>query len=480
MIRGPREEKIMKKIAIILAALAAAFAVSCTKEAPEAQLPQDQNVPAGMKMVTINASVEGADTKTSYDAGKFSWTKGDKISVRCIDGSSNRKYFTFTANETGPSVTFTGSIPEDYTLEAEAFFPASEEHYWESWQPYYNIPMYRPMYIGDDSKGRLSADIPMFAKATDGVYNFTHMCGAALLTFTNFPDFITKAKVSIVNSALKISGTFKVSYSGANSEYMTWNSASAANDSEKTYIREVPVENNQTQLYLPYHGELWAASTISIIGYDAAGVEYTLLNGKSMKGNSTRFERGVVQPYAPLALPDYVPEADLSKIDWNAENVKLYDLPGKASSSRQALRQVKVVADKYYVYARLVASAEYLTATSSDYFGLFIYDAIDGAGDGYYGWNNNAAGNNEYNGEHAGTLNITDYSVALTVNKTPVDVTTQVSGDEIVWMMAIPRSAHASLTSAGSAYFTFLTYAGWTPSGSVPEKYDPMLEVTLP
>jgi hypothetical protein len=262
----------------------------------------------------------------------------------------------------------------------------------------------------------------------------------------------------------------------------TWNSKSDVAEEERTLIRKVPVVDGKAQLYMPYNGSLWwdYTSTINIKGFDAAGNEYVLLKDKMMKADQKSAERGKVKPYAPLALPDYVPEADLSKVDWNAENVLVYDLPSKASNSRQALRQVKVVADKYYVYARLVASSEYLTATSSDYFGLFIYDVINGAGDGYYGWNNNAAGNNEYNGEHAGALNLSDYSVALTVNKTAVDVYTQVSGDEIIWMMAIPRSAHANLTSAGSAYFTFLTYAGWTPSGSVPEKYDPMLEVTLP
>jgi hypothetical protein len=310
-------------------------------------------------------------------------------------------------------------------------------------------------------------------------YEFKHITGAALLTFTNFPAEVETAEISIVNARLKLTGIFNAYLS---SGLWTWNSKTDVPEEERTLIRKVPVVEGQAQLYMPYNGSLWwdYTSMVNIKGYDAAGNEYVLLKDKKMKPDEASAVRGVVKKYAPLALPDYVPEADLSKIDWNAENVKLYDLPGKASSSRQALRQVKVVADKYYVYARLVASAEYLTATSSDYFGLFIYDAIDGAGDGYYGWNNNAAGNNEYNGEHAGTLNITDYSVALTVDKTSVDVTTQVSGDEIVWMMAIPRSAHANLTSAGSAYFTFLTYAGWTPSGSVPEKYDPMLEVTLP
>lgn len=29
-------------------------------------------------------------------------------------------------------------------------------------------------------------------------------------------------------------------------------------------------------------------------------------------------------------------------------------------------------------------------------------------------------------------------------------------------------------------HLTFLTYKGWTPTGSVPEKYDPMMVVALP
>lgn len=460
----------MKKITVILAALAAAFAVSCTKEAPETQLPQDQNAPAGMKQVTITASIEGADTKTSYDAeGKFSWTKGDKISVMGTDYG----FYTLTATSDGPTTTFAGWIPEGVTLRQEAFYPADEATNRTDGSYYFNIPMYK------DLSQSFSADLPMGAYSGTANYEFKHITGAALLTFTNFPAEVETAEISIVNARLKLTGIFNAYLS---SGLWTWNSKADVAEEERTLIRKVPVVNGQAQLYMPYNGSLWwdYTSTVNIKGYDAAGNEYVLLKDKKMKPDEATAVRGVVKKYAPLPLPDYVPEADLSKIDWNAENVQVYDLPDKASSSRQALRQVKVVADKYYVYARLVASSEYLTATSSDHFGLFIYDVIYGAGDGYYGWNNNAAGNNEYNGEHAGALNLSDYSVALTVNKTAVDVDTQVSGDEIVWMMAIPRSAHANLASAGSAYFTFLTYAGWTPSGSVPEKYDPMLEVTLP
>ena len=61
----------MKKINFILAAFAAVFALSCNKEITNVQTPDD-SVPAGMKMVTLTAGIDAAETKTTYDAnGKF-------------------------------------------------------------------------------------------------------------------------------------------------------------------------------------------------------------------------------------------------------------------------------------------------------------------------------------------------------------------------------------------------------------------------
>ena len=67
----------MKKILVLLAAaVAALLAVSCAKETVNDNFAQ-----AGMKKVTITASVEEM-TKTTYsETGAFSWTKGDKVSV---------------------------------------------------------------------------------------------------------------------------------------------------------------------------------------------------------------------------------------------------------------------------------------------------------------------------------------------------------------------------------------------------------------
>lgn len=465
----------MKKFAFIFAAIAASIVVSCTKETP-AETP-DTSAPAEMKLVTITASVDDTATKTTYTQDgtdptllKFSWTKGDQISVYCSDNN----FYTFTAEDDGTSVSFTGSIPEKVSLGWCAFYPADAGHkvvkegdveYY-----YYNYPEYK------DLSTTGSADLPMGAVKNEGVYAFKHMSGAAWLTFTNIPDFVKEVEISIVNSAHIISGSFKT-YSN---DTWSWVYAGANTVSEKTLIRKVAVTNNQAQLYFPFKGQMWSTNIINITGFDSEGNEYALLADKTMKGRSEEFVPGTIIPYAPLELPDYVPSVDWTKVDWSAENVNVYDLPAKASASRQALRQLKVVADSYYMYVRLVASAEKLTSTNSSNLGLFLYDVVDGTGNGYYDWNNGAAGNTEYEGEHAGTLNLTDYSIALSVNETAVDVNTVVSADEVVWTLAIPRSAHPNLASTGNVHVTFLTYAGWEPTGSVPEKYDPMMIVSLP
>ena len=372
-------------------------------------------------------------------------------------------------------MSFTGSIPEKVSLGWCAFYPADAGHkvvkegdveYY-----YYNYPEYK------DLSTTGSADLPMGAVKNEGVYAFKHMSGAAWLTFTNIPDFVKEVEISIVNSAHIISGSFKT-YSN---DPWSWVYAGANTVSEKTLIRKVAVTNNQAQLYFPFKGQMWSTNIINITGFDSEGNEYALLADKTMKGRSEEFVPGTIIPYAPLELPDYVPSVDWTKVDWSAENVNVYDLPAKASASRQALRQLKVVADSYYMYVRLVASAEKLTSTNSSNLGLFLYDVVDGStGNGYYGWYNGAVGNTEYEGEHAGTLNLTDYSIALSVNETAVDVNTVVSADEVVWTLAIPRSAHPNLASTGNVHVTFLTYADWEPTGSVPEKYDPMMIVSLP
>ena len=154
-------------------------------------------------------------------------------------------------------------------------------------------------------------------------------------------------------------------------------------------------------------------------------------------------------------------------------------------TKRLALTNVKCVADADFVYARVTASKELLLSTQTQTFGMFMYDVIDGVGDGYAdkGWWMSAAGNNEfeYQGQ-GGALIAEDYSFTLVINETSIDVDAAVSGDDVVWEFAIPRTAHANLSpSSEKVYLAFLTYKGWDPTGAIPEKYnESMIEVVLP
>ena len=441
----------MKKITVILAALAAAFAVSCTKETPETPLPQDQNAPTGMKQVTITASIEGADTKTSYDAeGKFSWTKGDKISVMGTDYG----FYTLTATSDGPTTTFTGWIPEGVTLRQEAFYPADEATNRTDGSYYFNIPMYK------DLSQSFSADLPMGAYSGTANYEFKHITGAALLTFTNFPAEVETAEISIVNARLKLTGIFNAYLS---SGLWTWNSKADVAEEERTLIRKVPVVNGQAQLYMPYNGSLWwdYTSTVNIKGYDAAGNEYVLLKDKKMKPDEATAVRGVVKKYAPLALPDYVPAVDWNKVDWAAEN--------SVSPSVEGFTDVKVVADKYYMYARIEAPVTF------EWDNLYYYM---GRGEGSnalsWAWTTTAA--LTYNYEGTASLD----ALTLKYNGVTIDTKVETEGDNAYWYMAFPRNAHDITKDAGEIYFTLMGYVNGGFAGAAPLRWSPAMTVTLP
>jgi hypothetical protein len=87
----------MKKIYLLL--MAAAAIVACNKQ-PVADEPAANH---GSYVFSINASLSG-ETRTDYDAdGKFSWTKGDQISVLFNNGTTD-KFFALTAQSDGANV----------------------------------------------------------------------------------------------------------------------------------------------------------------------------------------------------------------------------------------------------------------------------------------------------------------------------------------------------------------------------------------
>ena len=103
----------MKKIACFT--LAALAFMACQREVDN---PQEHSGPT--YTVTITARL--AETRTAYDdAGKFSWTAGDKINVLISDGTTS-KQVAFTTAEAGPEVQFTGEVDEGFKVAGEAAY----------------------------------------------------------------------------------------------------------------------------------------------------------------------------------------------------------------------------------------------------------------------------------------------------------------------------------------------------------------------
>lgn len=321
----------MKKYAFIIAALSACLTVSCNKE-----LSNDETVTpqVTMKTVTITATIDDEideSTKTSYsNTGVFSWTAGDQISVLGDDGNT----YTFTANSTGVTSTFTGTMPDGVGLGARAHFPADSGHDIAGYK--YCIPSSK------DISAHVSADIPMVGVKDDTKYNFAHCCGATQLTIDNIPSKFVKVQITVSHPSLKLSGTFSIFTSGS---YYKWNANTAANDAEKTYVRTVAVSDNKASIYIPYGSgdEWWGTNTVSVIGYDSADNPTTLLSDKAMKSIGA-VARAHIKPLKPLGLDR------LAFIDWSAGGIQTFAGNGTDNNYGERIIQWKVDYDSYYLY----------------------------------------------------------------------------------------------------------------------------------
>lgn len=454
----------MKKIAIILAVLAASFAVSCNKEEASITTP-DPSVPAGMKKVTITATVEAADTKTTYDAdGKFSWTAGDKISVM----GSDYNFYTLTATQTGASSTFTGMVPEGVNLRKEAFYPADPGHYREGGNYFFSIPRYK------DLSESFSADLPMGAYSGTDNYAFNHITGAALFTFTNIPDNVSSVEIAIVNASLKFNGLFGTWVSDGMWKYGV---AGVGTASEGEFIRKVPVVDNKAQIYLPYapDGNIWAECEVSVTGYDAGGNEYALLTAKKMSGFSA-FPRATVIPIKPLELPDYLPLS----VDWDAEDAVTF-VNDAASVDGAKLESMTIVADENYMYVRIVAPLT--TPFGATHLDIAFCDGETEGEKVWWGWN--TKGNDKYWEEHKGTLNEGGYLTSMQFSHggsyQNIDCQTVIKDGKVAWYLAYPLSYIDTYRSAADKVFVggFL-WNGYDGYWAVPARNSDMLEVTLP
>ena len=107
----------MKKL-LIIATLAAVGMGACSKD-DGVSAPEDLRK---YVQVTIPENAASGETRTSVDGTTTSWVAGDKVAVSLYNGSTT-EVCEFTADRTGATTTFSGSVPVGSYTCAAAHYP---------------------------------------------------------------------------------------------------------------------------------------------------------------------------------------------------------------------------------------------------------------------------------------------------------------------------------------------------------------------
>ena len=353
-------------------------------------------------------------------------------------------------------------------MRQEAFYPADPGTNRTDGNYFFNIAEYK------DLSEQFSADIPMGSYSGTEKYEFKHITGAALLTFSNFPANVKTAEISISNNSYRISGSFQAYIA---SEMWTYGARNAASESEKVFTRKVAVENGVTQVYLPYAAgsKIDVDCTVNITGYTETGKSYALLVDKVMPGNSTPHQRAVVLKYPTLELPDYT---DWESLDWNAENVAVA-VNDETATSDLRYKELRAFVDDNNLYLRLKATIE--EPFGANYLDVVFSDG-DGADKAWWGWN--TKGTNNYWKEHKGTLdasgNLTSFKFQHEGTYKDIMHSTELSETEVIWYLKFPREyVDKYVSSRGTLYVGGFLWQNSDPYWAIPARGGDMLKVTV-
>ena len=218
----------MKKIACFT--LAALALMACQREVDNLQ---EHSVPT--YTVTITARL--AETRTVYDdAGKFSWSAGDKINVLISDGTTS-KQVAFTTAEAGPEVQFTGEVDEGFKVAGEAAYALEFDAAKKAWilPEQMSVNPLRPL-----------SSLPLFgAQDLDGLFQFKTATGVLKFTVENVPVETAAVTLETVgDEAPALCGELAAAPAGG-----VVTMAALANGGKKLVSAGAPDEPNTTKDY---------------------------------------------------------------------------------------------------------------------------------------------------------------------------------------------------------------------------------------
>ena len=162
---------------------------------------------------------------------------------------------------------------------------------------------------------------------------------------------------------------------------------------------------------------------------------------------------------------------------WEAEGVATYVLDEFMYTDYPqycALTELKAYADETNVYARLKT-----TKTSGvGMLRLCTADTGEGSESVWY-WEKTTYATPVYKSSKAKVDE--NFNFELSYNGAAVGLETKIEGEDVYWIMTIPRSAHDHAKNAGTMHLGFVSYtAAEAENGFMPKVWGDMLKVTLP
>lgn len=233
----------------------------CNKEMenPQAEAPVEK------VRMTLTASLD-EETRTAYEGEKtFSWTAGDKIAVRMMDGKGNCGWIGFSTEESGPSVTFSADVPADFHPTGFAYYSLvsierdADEYAADLDGVSYGLMYYYYPQIDNMDRLNLVPLIGTLKEGSESDFSFRTASGIVKIPLENVPSELDAVRLESESASL--CGAFPITEKG----YFAMEDVLEGYALGDLAIYPI-VENGQTVVYFPLPvGTLPAGAKLSFL-----------------------------------------------------------------------------------------------------------------------------------------------------------------------------------------------------------------------
>lgn len=254
------------KNSILYLMTAAVLLAGCAKEVDKTQVPE---IPAGMHAVTITASVDNPETRTSVEIvnkkGIYSWQENEQIAVvETLTGDKNGILpFQILDQENG---TFTGSMTDGASL-VFAVTPKgalTDVECTDETDLAFTLSLSGIYNFSDGTNAVMVAGLPTYAEGSENPhFTFQHAAALYRVVYENVP--VGTAALHFVASGKPITGDFM--FDSLEGVEILQSDANPSGDDSADILLDAPVSSHNTTLtfYVPVPTGTYADVTVSLL-----------------------------------------------------------------------------------------------------------------------------------------------------------------------------------------------------------------------